>query len=213
MAEDPITWTALKTSLETWMIRDDLTDIVPECIAFVEREFQRLVFAPERIETATLSASGASVALPADFWGVRTVYTDTTPKRLLTQVTPSYLKELYPYSTTGILRHFAIEGETMLLGPPPSATTSVELSYWETIPALDADNPTNWLLTDHPDLYLAASRAWLSEYVRDYQAADRWNGKAAAIIESINDSGRRREFSGPLRAIPARSDAIISFIR
>jgi hypothetical protein len=200
MTSDPTTWTDLKAEIAALAIRDDLTDRIPGFIAYAERIFNRSVFSPEREETVTLSFTGQSASLPADFWGVRTVYLDASQDAVLEQVTPSKLRQLYPDASAGTPAKFAIEGETMLLGPVPS-TASVVLTYWQTIPALGSTQATNWLLTDHPDLYVNAALAELYEYTRDPTEADRRGAKAGAIMESINRAGRRRMTnSGPLQA-------------
>ena len=43
------------------------------------------------------------------------------------------------------------------------------LTYWAKIPAL-ASNSTNWLLTDHPNLYLFQSLYFAALFQRDGQA-------------------------------------------
>lgn len=195
-----MTWATLKADIATIAVREDLDDLIPTFISLAERIFNRTVFCPEREATTTLSATSGSVALPADFWGVRTVYLNATVDVVLEQVTPSKLRQLYPDGTAGSPRHFAIEGENMLLGPAPSSA-SIVLTYWQTIPALGESQATNWLETDHPDLYLNGALAELYEHTRDVQAADRRGMKAAAIMESVNRAGRRRHTnSGPIAA-------------
>ena len=209
----PTTWTELKAELAVWMIRDDLTSIIPNAIGYAEAGFQKTVFSPEREEQATIAFTSEVANLPADFWGVRTAYWNGTSKVRLQQVTVSKLREDYPTTATGTPVAFAIEGETMLLGPPPSSG-DVELTYWETIPVLSGSNATNWLLTDHPELYVAASLAYLFRYTRHFDEAANWANATAAMIEQVNRSGRRRMTnSGPIAASPSKSDQILSVIR
>ncbi len=201
MAADPQTWTELKAALAVWMVRDDLTTIIPEAIAYAEREFQRSLFCPERQTSATLTVTNGTASLPSDFWGVRTCYVDGTTDYQLDQVTPQRLRELGPTTDTDTPQWFAIEGETISFRPIPAAGTSIILSYWQTIPVLSGSNATNWLLTDHPDIYLHASLARLCAYTRDPEGMAMHNGIAAQIAETVNRSGRRRfTNSGPLVA-------------
>lgn len=203
MANDPTTFEGLKISLGSRLNRDDLEEsgILPEIIAEVERGFQREIMIPEREGVTTLSPVTNSVALPADFHGVVTVYVDGSTDTPLERVTPTRLRELYPTSATGIPCHFAIEGENMLLGPYPSASLSIKLTYIQKFTPLNDSDTTNWLLTDHPDLYIHACLAELHDYFRNVDQANRERSKAAVIMESVNRSGRRRlTNSGPLRA-------------
>lgn len=199
MANDPTTFATLKASLATRMIRDDLDDIIPEMIAEAERGFQRDILVPNREETTTLTAAASGAALPVDFWGVRTVYVDGASNTPLKQVTPDRLRELYSIPLSGTPRHFAIEFGVMLLGPS-SDTAEISLTYIQTIPALSDSVTNNWLLLAYPDLYLRATLALLNEYIKDYQAADRENARAMAIVADINRAGGRYKHAGPLQA-------------
>src|SRR4051812_7879200 len=116
----PATWEDLKIALEAWAARDDLEERIPEAISLAEAWFQREIFSPERIETATLTVTNGVANLPADFGGVKTVYVDGTRDTVLDQLTPSDLRRTYPGTETTTPCHFAIEGETMLFGPIPS---------------------------------------------------------------------------------------------
>lgn len=214
MAEDATTWTELKADLATLIVRDDLDDVIPIAIAQVERDFQRRVFGPERLASTTLTFSAQSANLPADFWGVETVWIDGSNKTPLAQVTIEDLRRSHPSTATGTPVMFAIEGETIWLGPIPATGTDVEVTYWQTIPALGSGQATNWLLTDHPDLYIAATLSWLHGYVQDDNNENRWRTKAEVILESVNRSTKRRTInSGPIAARPSITDRILSYVR
>ena len=199
MANDPQTFAELKTSLINRAERDDLEEnaILEEVIAEVERRFQRDLWSPERETTDTLSATDGTAALPADFMGVRSVYVDgDTP---LERVTPSRLREMFPTNVTGAPGYFAIEGESLILGPAWSG--DVELAYVQKLVPLSDEQPTNWLLTDHPDLYIHACLAEIWDFYRDPNESSREHEKTSAIFAQVNRSGRRRlTNSGPLRA-------------
>jgi hypothetical protein len=197
----PTTWTELKAELAALAIRDDLTELIPNFIGYAENWFQRELFSPEREETATLTVTAGSATLPADFGGVKMVYVDGTTDHVLNPMTAPQLRASYPTTTTGTPAHFAIEGETILFGPHPASSDTIKLKYVEGITALGDAAATNWLLTDHPDLYVNASLAELYAYTRDPEGEAYRRGKALAIANSINVNGRRRRAnSGPLAA-------------
>lgn len=203
MPGDPTTFSGLKTSLANWLNRDDLsTTEIPEAIAFAEREFQRTVHTPDREEALSISADAQSEALPSDFWGFKSPpYVDGSPDRKLTRATPAELRSAYPDATTGTPAHFAIEGENILFGPTPASATAIKGTYYKTIPALSDANTTNWLLTDHPDLYLNAALAHLHTLLKDYDAANYHRSLATGLVEQVNKAGGRRSAnSGPLVA-------------
>lgn len=197
----PTTWTELKAELASLIIRDDLTDLIPNFIGYAENWMQREIFSPEREDSATLTITNGSAPLPADYAGLKTVFVDGSVDQPLSPLTPDELRGRYPTVNTGTPFHFAIEGENMLFGPWPTSGTSVVLKYIEGIPKLGAMQATNWLLTDHPDLYVNASMAEAFEYARDWDAGNRRRTAASAIADSVLRAGRRRKTnSGPLAA-------------
>lgn len=204
MAEDPITWAALKTSARAWLVDIESGAIsdeqLEEFIAFAERHFQRTVFTPDREEALSITADAQSEALPVDFWGFKSPpYVDGATDSALIKLTPGELRAAYPTGATGTPAHYAIEGTAILFGPVP-AGAAIRGTYYKTIPPLSAGTDTNWLLTDHPDLYLAGLLHHAFLFQMDEGRAQLWAGKMQAAIDDINKAGRRRSNSGPLRA-------------
>lgn len=205
MAEDPSTWAELKTSLRDWLDKDTggiSDDRLEECIAFAERHFQRNVFTPDREAALAITADAQSEALPSDFWGFKSgPYVDAATDVVLVRLEPGDLRRTYPTGTTGTPAHYAIEGENILFGPVPSSSVTVKGTYWQTIPALNSGQTTNWLLTDHPDLYLAGSLHYAYLFLRDNEGAAYWRAERDVLIREISKAARRREVnSGPLIA-------------
>lgn len=199
----PTNWTELKAAVATLANRDDTDDPaflqIPDFIAYAEDYFQKTLFMPEREDVATLVVTDGVAPLPADFGGAKTVYVDGSVDRPLVQVTADQIRKLYPTSEANTPTNYAIEGETMLIGPVPSTGTVIKLRYIEGIPALGAGQATNWLLTDHPSIYVQGALAELYDYTRDDTQAAKCRAKCAAMIELANQSGRRRKGnSGPL---------------
>jgi hypothetical protein len=198
----PATWSELKVELLADCMREDdevLTTRLPSFIARAEAHFQRELFSPEREVKATLVVASGMAALPADFGGVRTVWVDAPITRVLEAVPPSALRQHHPSTAAGGPRHFAIEGETLLLRPVPADGQPIMLTYIEGIPPLGLRRACNWVLSDHPDLYVQAALAELYEFTEHYEKADRCREHRDQAIASINRSARRGQFrSGPL---------------
>jgi hypothetical protein len=192
----PTTWTELKAELLADCMREDdevLIARLPYFIGRAEALFQRELFSPERETRATLIAAGGVVALPADFGGVRTVWIEAPVARVLEAVTPSALRQHYPAAAVGTPRHFAIEGETMLLRPLAPEGRAIALSYIEGIRPLGPRQACNWLLGNYPDVYVQASLAELYEFTEHHDKADRCRARRDEAIASINRSARRRK--------------------
>jgi hypothetical protein len=206
MAEDPTTWAGLKTSARAWLSDIDTGGVsdeqLEEFIAFAERHFQRTIFTPDREEALSITADAQSEALPSDFWGFKSgPYVDDTADVVLTRMSPETLRSSYPTSATGTPANFAIEGENILFGPIPAASTSVKGTYWKTISPLSSGTASNWLSTDHPDAYLAGTLHYAYLFLLDESRATFWKGKLEELISDINRAGSRRSNnSGPLVA-------------
>jgi hypothetical protein len=195
MSADPQTWTDLKTSLATWIVRDDQTDRIPEYIALAERRLNREVYCRERNGDATLTAA-ASITLPTDFGGANTVWLDTDPKVTLDPMPLGVLHQAYSSSATGAPGNYAISGTTMILGPLPDSAYSVRMSYWKTLEPLSATVASNWLLLAHSDLYLSASLTEMFLGVYDDERAMRWDARTIAKIAEVNRFGIREQHGG-----------------
>jgi hypothetical protein len=204
MASDPTTWTELKTSLANWLNRDDLnTTEIPEAIALFERRATRTIFSPEREIVADLTIDSEEESLPADLWAFKAIHLTTDPKTVLEPMTMADLRNTYSASATGKPQNYAIRGEKIIFGPAPDTTYTGKLSYTQTIPALGASQATNWLLTDHPDVYVEGSLAELYTLLRDNEGASLFENKCVQTIEEINETSIRRQQGGaPIRIRP-----------
>jgi hypothetical protein len=206
MTADPTTFSDLKTSLANWLNRDDLnTTEIPEAIALFERRAQRTVFSPEREIAADLTVDSEEESLPSDLWGLRAIHLNTDPKTVLEPMTLAELRNTYSASTTGQPQNYAIRGEKIIFGPAPDATYTAKLSYIQTIPALSGSQTTNWLLTDHPDLYLHGSLHSLHLLLGDEERATIHDAEFRRLASEVNASSiRRTSGSAPIRIRPSQ---------
>lgn len=132
-----------------------LADSAPLFIQLAEAMFNRRLHTLDCEGTATATAA-AQVALPADFKGLRTVWLDDYGP--LAQLGPDDFQQLYREDTsTGVPVHYSLFSGTLNLGPLPDAAYTINLTYLRTLTALSDSSTSNWLLEQHPDLYLYAS--------------------------------------------------------
>jgi hypothetical protein len=200
MASDPQTWAELKASIAEWLNRSDLTAKIPELVAFAERRFNRIIVVPEREAVATATMSGERLAVPADFWQLRSLYIDADPRIALEQVSPSVLRKSYAAQVTGKPRVFAIIDEQFVFGPAPDDTYGVEIDYYATIPALGDSQATNWLLTKHPDIYLYGTLLQAEAYLWNDNRLEVWKAALDEAVGELMEAGRRKHTSAsPLR--------------
>lgn len=150
-------------------------------------------------QTATIT-EGASIALPADFLSVVSIYRDTDPRIPLRPTTAQGINNTHV--TTGTPMEYAIVDGAMLLNPAPDGAEDIVLRYVAKLDDLSADSDTNPVLTKYPGIYVygalahhgaltrnEAMGAWSSTYVEQVKLAraadgsDRYSG--APLMPSV----------------------------
>lgn len=175
-------------------IRDEMDDSsydiprIYRAITRAEAIFNREIRAP-RMETATtLAVAGEATDLPLDFLQLRTAYSDGSPDRPMHSLSPNALRVMYQ-GRAGVPVAYAIENRSFIVGPV--GEVSVKLLYYAMIPALTADNPANWLLAEHPDLYVHQSLAILFNKTGDSERAALNQTIARDIMDQINAATKK----------------------
>jgi hypothetical protein len=136
-----------------------------------------------------------SGALPSDFLGWKMVRwpgnsTTGTDLRVLDYVHPAWFNAAYPTSPTDVPRVFTIENSTLYVNPADGSTLT--LLYYQTIPAL-ATSTTNWLMTEHPDFYLAGCMLEASAFMMEGEKAVLWKTKRDELFDEIQTADEDME--------------------
>jgi len=194
------TYTELQSSITNWLRRDGDTNLVataPDLILMAEANFNRDV-RHRRMETTTtltLTSGTDTVALPTDFVEVKTATVQTSPLQPMTFVTQSQLILNWPNGTTGVPSEYTIQGANMKVGETPDSGYNVELAYYQQIPDL-ATNSTNWLLTNHPDMYLFGSLLQAAPFLGDDERVPVWASYYERAREGLRGDNNRTSYSG-----------------
>jgi len=185
------TYGELQTAIGNWLDHSLFTARIPEFIALFEATANRRLRVRQQEVTASLTPGGdGSFAIPADYLAWRRVTWTGQTRTELQFVHPSYLQAAYPSSPVDVPRIFTIEGSTLKVRPLDS--TALEFDYFQKIPAL-ASNPVNWLLTEHPDLYLFGSMVEAEMFGVNDERAPLWKARRDEIfdeIEKLNNKTR-----------------------
>lgn len=189
--------TDLLAAVAAWLNRTDLTATIPDFITLAEREFNRKLRTIEMEVRANVTATGGVAALPADFLGLRSISIDNTA---LDPINPG---EAFDDDTTGDPIRYSIADGQIFLRPAPASKT-VSLAYYQTIPALTAAAPTNWLMTKHPDLYLFGTCAQAEWYLVNDDRVERWKARTEELIQQINEATGKERYGGARLRMRAR---------
>lgn len=165
--------------------RADLTDgEIKSFIRRFEARANRLLRTPEMEQLDSVLADQAQGVLPTDFLEMRRVVGPSG--YALDYVSPvnfiDYRDKTPVYTLAGNAIHFA---------PAPTTDTLFSLLYWAKIPALTADQPTNWLLERHPDAYFYGTLVNAETRIANDDRAVLWKAALDECFAEIEAEARR----------------------
>jgi hypothetical protein len=169
-------------------------------VQLAEAKLNRRLKTRRQTTTATGSASAATFALPADFAGVRALRLTSAAGNYakLEPVSLDRMDELKATSNVaGAPACYAIRGDAVELYPEPSQATPYQLSYYAKLPAL-ASNSTNWLLADHPDVYLTACMVEVGLFLDDDAMLGKYEPVLLAVLDDLNAADQAESYGDRL---------------
>lgn len=158
-------------------------DAIDRAIRKAEAYFLRNLRLPEMELSVTLAVTDGTATLPADCRQVRAVVWLGPREWPVEQMTPSGLAAAYGGASASYPFAFAREGLDLRFAP--SCTGTARLLYYADMLPLGDSNPTNWLLTAAPDLYIAGAQYYLCSRERDDAGAARALSEVGAIISAM----------------------------
>ena len=192
-------YAGLKSAIAGWLNREDLGTRVDDFIDLAEARFNRELRVNAMIQRASTQATDNYVTLPPDWLQHIAVEVDGLADAA-TYVTPEEIYDLSADGLTGLPRFYTIINNALRLLPAPSAPLSIEITYYQKIPALSDTQTTNWLLTRSPDLYLFGALLAAEPYLMNDERVALWAAQSTAIIAAMNmESERAKRSSGALR--------------
>lgn len=194
------TFGGLKTSIAAWLKRSDLTAYIPDFVSLAEARIARDLRLQRQMTSADLAtvASTATVTLPSDW--LETISAEVVGFGTL-EVMPQDTAEGTWGTDTGRPLQMAPRGSSLVLYPTPDAVYIVRLVYFQRY-TLASDSDTNWLLTNHPGLYLYAALAEAEPYLMDDARAAVWEAKYQQERDGLRAADQTARFSGAtLRSI------------
>ncbi len=155
---------------------------IKRAISYAEKAIQRDLVARGGIKymetvknTLTTTAGQETLALPADFLGVRVLAVTAEPTRVLEFVDPNTLFMQYPSSAKGTPEKYTLVGtSTAYMRPIPDGAYPLRLIYTAALPALSSEQTSNWLLLNAPDLYIGAAMLELCIYLENDDRLQFW---------------------------------------
>lgn len=196
------TYADLKTSIQNWLHRSDLTSLIADWIVLCEADFNRRLRITLMEDRVTTDLAGEYLALPGDLLEVRTIQINTNPVAALRYLPPERMDAKYG-GTSGQPVYYAMVGDEFQFAPVPDGTYEVEITYYARVPALSDDDPSNVILENFPDLYLYGSLIHSAPYIQNDQRIVLWRQEYERALVQIQINDRVKQSSGDtLQMVP-----------
>jgi hypothetical protein len=157
----------LKADIQSFVQRDDVTGVIPTWIRYATAQFSRVLRVPqmETRDVRTLTTEYAS--LPTDFLEVIAITRDDG--RELRYIARPQFEAYASQDYEPDLPLYTVEDYQFRFLPAPSVASplTVTILTYERVADFTTDASSNWLLDEHPDVYLWGTllfaRAWLHD--------------------------------------------------
>lgn len=185
------TYADLKATVIRFSGRDDLSDLLDDFIVLTEEQIYSNEMMPLRLRGLETTATAATisgtntVALPTGYLQIRSITLNSGGvERELIFNSPSAIPKK---SGSGIPVYFTIIGSNIVFDITPDGVYTLENSYYGKPTALSSSNQTNFVLTNHPTIYVNGCLSELKSFAGEIQDSEAYFGK---FIRSIKGAIR-----------------------
>lgn len=184
------TYAELQQTIADWLNRADLDQQIPDFIKLAESTLNDVMRTSYMVTSTSATVTAGRASLPSDALEIAYVQVASTEDEPLEQVTPQQLIMLRRARTraAGNPKFFAVVGREMLVTPTP-ASGSIDIDYYQKIPALSDVNTSNWLLEEAPHVYLYTALLHATPFLMDdvrYQVFQ--NSVSQQVMNAVKSS-------------------------
>ena len=200
------TYSDLKTSVASWLERSDMTAVIVDCVTLAEARMNRELGPVETDASLTgtvgsreLDISALSLVEPLQLWVADPGSEDER------RVDPQSSANMAYIDNPGPPRQWVMASTSALkLDRPCDQAYAFRFHYRQRF-ALSDSAPTNWLLTNHPDIYLAACLMWGACYQESFPNGAVWKGVLDEQLPQVAHTLAKQR-KGTLRVDPGLAD-------
>lgn len=192
-------YATLKTAMGTWVAREEVSDAqLSEFVSLFEaRANVELPLRTAEVDTTlTGSTSSRQLTLPSDFLEPVALFLTTygTQQQLSPIIAGNYELD----TANGPPSAWAINGSNIDLDAPCDQAHTFTFRYRMKLLNLASTDP-NWLLTNHPNVYLWGSLVEFATWIRDSNLISLFNGRYEEAREGVAWLAARSKANAPLR--------------
>lgn len=193
------TFSTLKTAVADWLDRDDLAATagpIEQWIDMAEDEIYRRLRIRAMEDSTSVAIASGTIAVPDNFLEPRAVTVTLSGENHKLEPKPAeWIYDNYPLRQSDSLpKYYALEGDTLIFGPYPDSTYTVNVKYYKRLTALGVANETNWFTTNASDLLLNMSLLNSIGYLGEDERANHWRSERDRIIAEIERAQKRERF-------------------
>jgi hypothetical protein len=198
-------YSALKTSIANWLNRSDLTsEISGDFIVLTEKDFNSKLRIRKMISSnSSFTIDAEEVDIPTGFLQVRDFFiVNGGVKYALKYITPAQMDQIKGGSTTGQPNTYTILGDKFRFAPAPSSSYTATLNFYKEFDPLSDSNTTNYILTNHPAIYLYGSLYHAANFLGGVEPArlQQWQGMYTTALERLERNDREDQYgNAPLQ--------------
>ena len=193
-------YSTLKTSIANWLNRSDLSDeIADDFIVLTEADLNSKLRIRKMVNQTTITIDSETESVPTGFLQIRNFYIlSGATKHPLRYVSPSHMDQIKGTSTTGTPEVYTILGDTFRFSPKPDSSYTGYLNYYKKFDALTVSNTSNWILTDHPAIYLYGSLFHAANFLGGIEPSQvqQWQQMYSTAMERLERNDREDQYSG-----------------
>jgi hypothetical protein len=192
------TYSALQTTIASYLGRTDLTAMIPTFITLAEARLQRELRTRPMLKSATANMVGGdnTIGLPTDFLEMRDLFTQGNPRMPVSYMSPSAFTRNARATESGRPVDYSVIGSEMNFAPIPDGNYVLEMLYYAKPTALSDTTTTNVFLVNYPDLLLYGSLAQAEPYLMNDARLATWASLYANTLELIATSDDSSEYNG-----------------
>lgn len=193
-------WATLVDTVRNWTNRDDWSNQqITEFIAICEARLNRVLRHPEMEMIATASLVAGNNDLPPDFLAMRALWIGDQE---LSAMTPNALIGAYGSNAGVPVAYTILGGYPRKVRLAPTGSANVTMVYYARLEGVSENNSDNWLLNEHPDIYLYGTLLAAEAYLANDERLPLWKSAYDEAIAELDRSGNRDRYgSAPL--VPA----------
>jgi len=187
---------ALKAEVQSFMWdRADVVSRIPTFISLAEAEARRLLRTRETNERRAINISSDVTSIPCGAGQIKAIRITENGTKDLDYVTPEQFSSMSSPSY-GVPRFYTIQNERVYFYPQGAFTG--EMVFIEPFEPLSKVCNCNWLLKQHPDIYLCGALKWGKAWLIDGDWD--WAAPFYSAIEAANAHSPRVQTNTTLRA-------------